>query len=133
MLEISRWRVLAAQHRDGIKSFLVALIIRLSSNETSFTEHNTLLKRLNLSLVQVCLHFDARLCQFENCADCVHSPPSAFSCLVLLQILKQDWPHNWPNFVTDLVTASKQNPILCTNNMHILKLLRCAAVVFQLH
>jgi exportin-1 len=44
-----------------------------------------------------------------------------------VQILKQDWPHNWPNFIGDLVTASKQNEVLCTNNMHILLLLRYRA------
>ena len=32
--------------------------------------------------------------------------------------------HNWPNFISDIVTASKQNEALCTNNMHILQLLR---------
>jgi exportin-1 len=43
--------------------------------------------------------------------------------LVLVQILKQEWPANWPNFITELVQASKTSEILCENNMVILKLL----------
>ena len=40
-----------------------------------------------------------------------------------LQILKQEWPHNWPSFITELVESSKTNLSLCENNMVILRLL----------
>ncbi|KAF8911158.1 CRM1 C terminal-domain-containing protein [Gymnopilus junonius] len=43
--------------------------------------------------------------------------------LALVQILKQEWPHNWPNFIPELVESSKTNLSLCENNMVILKLL----------
>ena len=43
--------------------------------------------------------------------------------LTLVQILKQEWPHNWPTFIPDLVGSSKTSEILCENNMQILKLL----------
>ncbi|KAJ7219118.1 CRM1 C terminal-domain-containing protein [Mycena pura] len=43
--------------------------------------------------------------------------------LTLVQILKQEWPHNWPNFITELVESSKTSLSLCENNMIILKLL----------
>ena len=49
--------------------------------------------------------------------------------LVLVQILKQDWPHNWPSFIGDLVGSSRSSECLCENNMHILKLL--AEEVFE--
>jgi exportin-1 len=42
---------------------------------------------------------------------------------VVTQILKQEWPHNWPTFITELVQSSKTNLALCENNMVILKLL----------
>ncbi len=42
---------------------------------------------------------------------------------VLVSILKQEWPHNWPTFVNDIVGASKTSEVLCENNMQILKLL----------
>ena len=43
--------------------------------------------------------------------------------LVLVQILKQDWPHHWPTFITDIVNSSKTSEYLCENNMKILRLL----------
>ncbi|EIN03634.1 hypothetical protein PUNSTDRAFT_47982 [Punctularia strigosozonata HHB-11173 SS5] len=43
--------------------------------------------------------------------------------LALVQILKQEWPHNWPTFIPELVESSKTNLSLCENNMVILKLL----------
>jgi len=42
---------------------------------------------------------------------------------VLVDILKQDWPHKWPSFIPDIVGASKTNETLCENSMAILRLL----------
>jgi exportin-1 len=39
------------------------------------------------------------------------------------QILKQAWPHDWPQFIPEIVASSKTNISLCENNMVILKLL----------
>eukprot|EP01012_Entosiphon_sulcatum_P019589 TRINITY_DN24503_c0_g1_i1.p1 TRINITY_DN24503_c0_g1~~TRINITY_DN24503_c0_g1_i1.p1 ORF type:complete len:1057 (-),score=290.97 TRINITY_DN24503_c0_g1_i1:3-3173(-) len=41
----------------------------------------------------------------------------------LIQIVKQDWPHNWPTFVPDLVKSSTVSESLCENNLYILCLL----------
>lgn len=43
--------------------------------------------------------------------------------LVLVQVLKHEWPHNWPTFITDIVNSSKTSETLCENNMNILMLL----------
>ena len=43
--------------------------------------------------------------------------------LSLVHVLKMEWPHNWPSFISDIVGSSKTSPTLCENNMHILKLL----------
>ena len=43
--------------------------------------------------------------------------------LVLVEILKQDWPHAWPTFISDIIGSSKGSELLCENNMKILKLL----------
>jgi len=43
--------------------------------------------------------------------------------LTLVQILKHEWPHNWPTFISDLVGSSKTSEVLCENNMQILKCL----------
>ncbi len=43
--------------------------------------------------------------------------------LTLVEILKQEWPQNWPTFISDLVGSSRTSEVLCENNMQILKLL----------
>ncbi|GMM38439.1 exportin [Saccharomycopsis crataegensis] len=43
--------------------------------------------------------------------------------LVLVQILKKDWPADWPNFIPELVASSRAGFNVCENNMIILKLL----------
>ncbi|KAK4049688.1 Karyopherin transporter [Microbotryomycetes sp. JL201] len=43
--------------------------------------------------------------------------------LILVQILKQEWPHNWPSFIPEIVSSSKASLSICENNMVILKLL----------
>ena len=43
--------------------------------------------------------------------------------VVLVQILKHDWPTKWPQFLPELVGASKTDSSLCENSMNILRLL----------
>ncbi len=43
--------------------------------------------------------------------------------LVLVKILKQEWPRNWPTFIPEIVASSRTSVPLCENNMAILKLL----------
>ncbi|KDN52738.1 hypothetical protein K437DRAFT_277459 [Tilletiaria anomala UBC 951] len=43
--------------------------------------------------------------------------------MTLIQILKQEWPHNWPNFISEIVASSKTSLPICENNMAILRLL----------
>ncbi|AET37825.1 exportin CRM1 Ecym_2068 [Eremothecium cymbalariae DBVPG len=45
------------------------------------------------------------------------------SDLTLVQILKQEWPQNWPDFIPELVSSSQSSINVCENNMVILKLL----------
>ncbi|ODV83665.1 hypothetical protein CANARDRAFT_29881 [[Candida] arabinofermentans NRRL YB-2248] len=45
------------------------------------------------------------------------------SDLTLVQIIKQDWPANWPNFIPEIVQSSRAGFNVCENNMAILKLL----------
>lgn len=37
--------------------------------------------------------------------------------IILVQILKQDWPHKWASFIPDIVGASKTSETLCENCM----------------
>lgn len=43
--------------------------------------------------------------------------------LTLVQILKQEWPANWPTFIPEIVASSRSGLNVCENNMTILKLL----------
>jgi len=43
--------------------------------------------------------------------------------LTLVQILKQEWPENWPTFIPEVVQSSRAGFNVCENNMVILKLL----------
>jgi exportin-1 len=43
--------------------------------------------------------------------------------LILVSVVKQDWPQRWPKFIEELVGSSRQNVSLCENNMRILQLL----------
>ena len=43
--------------------------------------------------------------------------------LVLISILKQEWPHNWPTFINEIISSCHSNLSICENNMIILRLL----------
>ncbi|KAK4190150.1 CRM1 C terminal-domain-containing protein [Podospora australis] len=43
--------------------------------------------------------------------------------LVLVSVLKQEWPHNWPTFINEIIQACHSSLSVCENNMIILRLL----------
>lgn len=86
----TRWKILPADQRDGIKNYVVGKIIAMSQDDATLQREKVFIGKLNLTLVE---------------------------------ILKQEWPHNWPSFIGDLVGSSKTSEVLCENNMQILKLL----------
>lgn len=86
----TRWGALPDEQREGIKTYVSNLIIKIATDDAMFRREKTFLNKLNL---------------------------------VLVDILKQDWPHKWPSFIPDIVGASKTNETLCENSMHILRLL----------
>ncbi|KAL3873911.1 hypothetical protein ACJMK2_036989 [Sinanodonta woodiana] len=86
----TRWKVLPRPQCEGIKKYIVGLIIKTSSETISLEREKVYIGKLNM---------------------------------ILVQILKYEWPRNWPSFISDIVGASKTNESLCQNNMIILKLL----------
>lgn len=86
----TRWKVLPRNQCEGIKKYIVGLIIKTSSSAELMAKEKTYLQKLNI---------------------------------ILVLILKREWPHNWESFIPDIIGASKTNESLCQNNMHILKLL----------
>lgn len=86
----TRWKVLPRNQCEGIKKYVVGLIIKTSSEPKVMEANKVYLNKLNI---------------------------------ILVQILKREWPKNWETFISDIVGASKTNETLCQNNMIILKLL----------
>ncbi|KAJ8653051.1 hypothetical protein O0I10_011271 [Lichtheimia ornata] len=86
----TRWNTLVPESRNAIRYFIVNVIVKVSSDETTLAKEKTYINKLNM---------------------------------VLVQILKQEWPRNWPSFIPEIVASSKSNLSLCENNMAILKLL----------
>lgn len=86
----TRWKVLPRNQCEGIKKYIVALIIKTSSDPQALEANKTYLNKLNM---------------------------------ILIQVLKREWPKNWETFIPDIVGASQTNESLCQNNMQILKLL----------
>ena len=86
----TRWKVLPRNQCEGIKKYIVGLIIKTSSSPELMEKEKTYLNKLNL---------------------------------ILVSILKREWPKNWESFIPDIIGASKTNESLCQNNMVILKLL----------
>ena len=97
------------------------------------------LNKLNVILVQILKQVRP---PFAFCCFCLHS-------LALLALIgsgrpsptrltgpppkhrptPQEWPHNWPNFISDIVAFSQTSEVLCENNIRILKLLSEGACV----
>lgn len=86
----TRWKVLPRNQCEGIKKYIVGLIIKTSSDADVMEREKMYLNKLNM---------------------------------ILVQVLKCEWPKNWESFIPDIVGASKTNESLCQNNMIILKLL----------
>ncbi|KAI8801524.1 CRM1 C terminal-domain-containing protein [Cladochytrium replicatum] len=86
----SMWKALPEGQRLGIRKYIVAVVIKTSSDDVSMAKQRAYLKKLNE---------------------------------VLVQILKHEWPRNWPTFITEIVQSSRTSLSLCENNMAILKLL----------
>ena len=94
-----RWKVLPPDQRELIKSYIVNVIVRYSSDEAALQRTKLYLGKLNL---------------------------------ILVQILKHEWPHNWKDFIPQIVESGKTNETLCGNNMQILKLLSEEVFEFSL-
>lgn len=86
----TRWKILPRNQCEGIKKYVVGLIIKTSSDAQLMEANRVYLNKLNM---------------------------------ILVEILKREWPKNWESFIGDIVGASKTNESLCQNNMIILKLL----------
>eukprot|EP00924_Labyrinthula_sp_SR-Ha-C_P010324 snap_masked-scaffold_23-processed-gene-3.12-mRNA-1 protein AED:0.00 eAED:0.01 QI:0/-1/0/1/-1/1/1/0/1034 len=89
-----RWNALPREEKDGLKNFIVQQVLQLASNSNA-SNFNTSQQKIFLNKFNV----------------------------VLVDVLKQDWPDNWPDFLPDIINSSTTSESLCLNNLSILKLL----------
>jgi exportin-1 len=120
-----RWKILPEDQRSGIRNFIVQIIIKVSSDEQTLRREKSYVNKVSLlgpSLFNSVLISSASLT--SSLSKYVHPrlAQEPNSCAAL-QILKQEWPHNWPTFISEIVSSSKSNLTLCENNMIILKLM----------
>lgn len=100
----TRWKALPRDQCEGIKGYIVNMILEISADQEKSERMKLLLQKLNLVLVQVC-EFKPKNYKF------------------FAQIVKQEWPRLWPSFISDIVGSSRNGQSLCMNNMAILRLL----------
>jgi exportin-1 len=122
-----RWKALPRDQCDGIKNYIVNYIIAASSDPQS---------------LEVCAFECERLRGNDHNAQANRLILSKLNP-VLVDVIKQDWPKHWQvvapvrrrrvcltrnnamqSFVAEIVSASKTNESLASNNLQILMVLR---------
>lgn len=93
-LIVTKWNALPREQCLGIRNYVVSLLIRYTSSSAGDDQ---------------ALQKQAILINKLN--------------LVLIQILKHEWPRQWPTFIPELVASSHTSIGLCENTMTILRLL----------
>jgi len=51
-----RWKILPAEQRQGIKNYIISLVLKLSSTDQDLQNHSYVIEKLNYSLVQILKH-----------------------------------------------------------------------------
>lgn len=109
---IYHWRSLTNEHREQIRVFLIQKIVAVCAfpHALIFVMHlSKFWSNLQLSTGEDTMEEKNMFLNKLN--------------LILVQILKQDWPDRWPQFLSELLEASKTSEALCENNVNILRLL----------
>ena len=122
----TKWNILPPEQRNGIKTFVVNLIIKLSSEPAMLAANKLLLTKLNSQSTRD--HDDAAPLHLASVCVSLTCVAARAVCLlvcpvVLVHIVKHEWPAHWPNFIPELVNSSRTSQSLCANNMNILLLL----------
>ncbi|AQK61480.1 Protein EXPORTIN 1A [Zea mays] len=93
-----RWNALPVEQRDGIKNYISDVIVQARINICLF---------IKLSSNEVTFRQERLYVNKLN--------------IILVQVLKHEWPARWSSFVPDLVAAAKSSETICENCMAILK------------
>lgn len=107
----TRWKILPQEQRSGIRDFVVEVVIKIAST----TDDDSSSESGSTAAATAYLHTNSlrEKAAFTNKLN-----------LIVVQILKQEWPKGtWPKAIDEIVTSSQSNLGLCENNMVILRLL----------
>lgn len=104
------WKQLDVMQRIGVRNYLIQFIVAHASDNASLRATRPLLNKLDGVLVQVKQTYIDRW-KYRSLICC-------------WQIVKKEWPEEWPTFLDELVISSQANLFLCENNLTILRLFR---------
>jgi exportin-1 len=127
-----RWKSLPKVQREGVKTYLMHKIMSVRLRRSA-----ALLSKA--SRADFCAPYSA-LTQDSTPTTRTHSATvpqlsgdeATFQAqsvfvkklnVLLVLVLKHEWPANWPSFIPDIVASSKTSEVLCENNVRILKIL----------
>lgn len=108
----TRWKTLPVDQRLGIRNFIVQVVLKIASTDDE--DPNSSGNAINPAAAAY-LHTNSprERTAFMNKIN-----------LIVVQILKQEWPNGtWPNAIDEIITSSQTNLGMCENNMIILRLL----------
>jgi exportin-1 len=103
-----QWKSLPREQCDGIKDFIVNLLIRMAGD----IDARAAAAAAGQDGSGISPHSDQEIGLLVKKLN-----------VVLANIVKQEWPRNWENFIAELVGASRTSETLCANNMHLLQLM----------
>lgn len=107
----TRWKTLPVDQRSSIRNFIVQVVIKIASTEDDDPNAPSGINPAAAAYLHT--NSPREKTAFMNKIN-----------LIVVQILKQEWPSGtWPNAIDEIVTSSKNNVGLCENNMIILRLL----------
>lgn len=113
-----RWNALPADQREGMKNYIASVVIKARARQLppSAPGPVALTPRFTLCTPAAWLQMSADEAVFRRERAYITKLNA-----ILVAVLKQEWPHRWPTFITDLVAAAKTSETLCENCMVILK------------
>ena len=114
-----RWAVLSDAERLGIRAYIVALCIQLASTAPGQAPPPPPAGDAGLDGAGASSLFPkAHLLSVSDHVSLLRRVD-----VVLVCVVRHEWPARWPDFIPELVSSCRASPWLCVNNLDVLRLL----------